>query len=413
MGGGVDVDRCRGDRADMRFFRLLLAVLVCTPALSMPACGGSTAAREPTARCDRELGDDPVGRRVAAFVAAQDAVARRGTELAATLAETCSAMGDALGVERGSHTPGHARAVCEPVIQAIRLNMTELVAGSDLRIEIATVAPICEVAVDGFARCAAKCDGNFDAEQAAFDCEGGELRGTCGAECSGRCAASVEGNCGGACEGTCDGSCTGVCLGACDGECTIVGQDGQCNGVCRGRCQGACSAICSGACSGPCVVGGRLACDGECRGSCSEAFGAPRCTGGIATSSLSPACQAACDASVEAAAACGPATIQVAVTGEATADASDRAGRLRAAIEGNWSRVLTVSASLRKLHEASRGLDQAAALVPGGGTSPPDARAPSARTEECFDGARQSLRNTTHALEEAVSVAASLAAAIG
>lgn len=204
----------------------------------------------------------------------------------------------------------------------------------------------------------AKCEGGCKADVMCTEpdisarCDPGQLSGSCSAECKGTCegsasaAAACEGSCDAKCEGSCEAmggvavDCTGSCSGACNGMCegsagTMMMSTGHCDGTCHGKCDAKCEVSaqapavkCTGKCTGKCqgsckfAAMAKLKCDASCKGGCSVAYTAPKCEAKLTPPMCKgdAKCQANCNASGSARAECKPPSVQIAFTGDISAN---------------------------------------------------------------------------------------------
>lgn len=322
------------------------------------------------AECRGDFGANASARKLEAFLTATNTFVTTANELEGELYEACGRMGRDLEIPEAEMQPTgqvpRVKAACERVAQQIQADMQAIGAsGAGIRVDVEATPPVCEVRVDGYARCAGECDASFDPGEAHIECEGGELRGSCTAECRGSCSVQASGSCSGSCEGTCSGGCSGSCQGVCEGTCATRGADGQCNGRCEGTCRGTCTAGCSGSCEGQCVAEVTGSCQGECRGGCSVEFQEPRCTGTVRPPRVEAECQASCDARLEAEAECRPGQARVNIAGGLSPEAEAKAARLRAAFEHGYGSILAAAKKLERLGRAGRAMIQIGGEVPG------------------------------------------------
>lgn len=361
------------------------------------------------AECRGDFGTNAAARKLEAFLSATNTFVTTAAELETTLINSCEQMGRDLEIPAAEmaasgNTP-RVKAACERVARQIHEDMQFIGAsGAGVRVEVQASPPVCEVRVDGYARCAGECDASFDPGEAHIQCEGGELRGQCSAECHGHCSVEAHGQCSGSCEGTCSGGCSGTCSGACEGTCATRGSDGQCNGRCEGTCRGTCSAGCSGSCEGQCVAEVNASCQGECRGGCSVEFQEPTCTGTVRPPSVSADCQASCDARIEAEAECRPGSARVNVTGGMSPEAEAKAARLRAAVEHGFGAIAVVTKKLERLGRAGARMIEISTEVPGAVGSLGLAAA------ACATSAVSLLPQATASVSVSVEVSASMSA---
>ncbi len=311
--------------------------------------------------CDADFGTNEAAMKVESFLLATSTFVGTAAELETSLKSACTRMGAELGVAPGT---GDARAVCQPVVEKLRAELTDLSGSEHLTIAIESRPHVCEVSIDAYAQCAAQCDATFDPGQVQLQCEGGELRGQCSAECTGRCAVEAHGQCGGACEGTCSTSCTGTCHGECEGTCRTRGADGQCNGACTGTCHGSCSSGCTGSCEGTCEMSAQASCSGECRGGCSVAYTEPRCTGTVRQPNVRADCRADCDTRMNAQAHCTPGYTHVNVTGRVATNLEERVAHLRNAIQLSFGEIMAIHSKLERLGASAQAMGESARGLP-------------------------------------------------
>lgn len=322
------------------------------------------------AECRGDFGTNASARKLEAFLSATNTFITTAGELETSLYEACERMGRDLEIPAAEMQPTgqvpRVKAACDRVARQVQEDMQFIgQSGAGIQVDIQASPPVCEVRVDGYARCAGECDATFDPGEAHIECEGGELRGSCTAECRGSCSVQASGSCSGSCEGTCSGGCSGSCQGVCEGTCATRGADGQCNGRCEGTCRGTCSAGCSGSCEGQCVAEVTGQCQGECRGGCSVEFQEPRCTGTVRPPRVEAECQASCDARLEAEAECRPGEANVNITGGLTPEAEAKAARLRAAISHGFGSIRVAAKKLERLGRAGRRMIEIGGEVPG------------------------------------------------
>lgn len=321
----------------------------------------SSGEQQQSRACDSDFGTTEAAMKLESFLLATSRFVGTAAELDGSLKDACTRMAGELGVTPGT---GDARAVCQPVVEKLRSEMSDLRASAHLTIAIESRPPVCEVSLDAYAQCAAACDASFDPGHAELQCEGGELRGTCSAQCTGRCAVEAHGQCSGGCEGTCSASCTGVCHGECEGTCRTRGADGQCNGACTGTCHGTCSAGCTGSCEGTCEMSAQASCSGECRGGCSVAYTEPRCTGTVRPPSVRADCRADCDARIHAEAHCTPGYTRMNVTGRVASNLEERVTHLRNAINMGYGEIMAIKLKLERLNAAASDMGASARELP-------------------------------------------------
>ena len=221
--------------------------------------------------------------------------------------------------------------------------------------------PTCSVSASASMNCQAGCTvkADCDVKLNPPQCSG-SLEVSCDATCEASATTptiSCEGKCGGDCSGSCQatGGVAVDCKGKCDGTCSAkadgtggIQADGSCDGKCDGKCEIAsdasvrCSGSCGGKCTGNCEVADGSAsvkCDGECKGKIEPLS----CSGGElkASCDLDANCEANCKASASAKAECTPPSIDVKITGEATANLA----KLKATLQANFGGI--VSAQLK------------------------------------------------------------------
>lgn len=354
--------------------------------------------------CDSDFGATEAAMKVESFLLATSTFVGTAAEIENSLKDSCTRMAAELGVTPGS---GDARAVCQPVVDKLRSEMSDLRGSGHLTIAIESRPPVCEVSVDAYAQCAAQCDATFDPGHAEIQCEGGELRGQCSAQCTGRCAVEAHGQCSGVCEGSCSTSCTGTCHGECEGTCRTRGADGQCNGACTGTCHGSCSSGCTGTCEGSCEMSAQASCSGECRGGCSVAYTEPRCTGTVRPPSVRADCRASCDARMNAQAHCTPGYTHVNVSGRVASNLEERVTHLRNAINMGFGEIAAMHAKLERLGASAREMTQTAGQLPRAlGDLGLGATA-------CFTAATAALPRASASISVSIEVSASFSATAG
>ncbi len=312
---------------------------------------GAAGAQNVSSQCLGDFGDTSPAQKLEAFIMATSRFVAAAGEIDLTLHDTCASMGKELGMSEGD-LEGDTKTVCDGVAEELRDMLTDLRVDAKVDIAVEAVPPRCEVSMDAYAECAAKCDVNVDPGKFDVKCEGGEIVGKCEAECRGSCSVDVKGQCSGACQGTCQGGCTGKCMGVCNGTCVAKNADGTCNGRCDGVCEGTCSAGCTGQCTGQCTVQGQASCQGECHGGCSVAYKEPRCTGEVREPSIDAECEAHCDARVHAEAKCTPGQARMEARGQIDSNIGERVARVRQAIQNGIPMIRMLNAKLAMLQHA-------------------------------------------------------------
>jgi hypothetical protein len=352
---------------------MLLSLTMCTPAsLTTPEglSGAAGGGGEISGACTADFGTQKAAQRVETFLVATSKFTGTAAELEASLLETCKNMGKALDMsdedyEAKSPDEPAVRATCGAVSAKLGAELSDLKASGNLQAKVVATPPRCEVNMNAYADCAAKCEVDVDPGKLELDCKGGEIVGKCSGECRGECHAKVDGQCSGACEGTCSGGCSGICQGACDGECKTKGADGQCNGECKGTCEGSCSAGCQGSCSGECAVKGDASCEGECHGGCSVAYTEPRCTGTVEPPKMDADCKASCDAKINAEAECTPGHAELSVTGDVKSNIQPKVERVSKAVRIGFGNLMAIREKLERLQASGSLMVSTARDVPG------------------------------------------------
>ncbi|MBX3190999.1 MAG: hypothetical protein KF819_28645 [Labilithrix sp.] len=226
--------------------------------------------------------------------------------------------------------------------------------------------PQCRVSVAAKVACQATCTHADRCDVVhPFECAGGSLDVLCKGTCRPRGTSPLA--CEGRCEGTCTGSCSALqgtpiaCDGRCDGVCspdgveaTGIQPDGSCKGRCSARCvprsltPAPCTGWCEGTCEGVCAATseGAMKCDGICEGETKLLTCTAKLEGGC---DVTPACNAACDASVAAAADC-PVVVPTLAFDPSTR-AEDRGRALAVAIETHLPAILSARARLTGMKE--------------------------------------------------------------
>lgn len=321
------------------------------------ASGGGGGATGLSSQCQGDFGASKAAVKLSSFLGATAKFAHAAADLETSLLDSCTSIGKELGMS-GADLAGDTKSVCDAVSAKLNAELRSVRAEGNVKIDIVSTPPRCEVSMNAYADCAAKCEVDVEPGQVELQCEGGQISGTCTAECTGECSVEVQGVCKGSCEGTCSGGCTGTCQGVCDGKCSATGADGQCNGRCDGTCQGTCSAGCKGSCEGECWMKSQASCSGECRGGCSVEYQEPKCSGQVRPPKVSADCKASCDAQLEAQATCEPGHTEVKVAGGAKVDEAKLA-RVRAALQAGYGQMLATGEKLRRLKRAGQELKKA------------------------------------------------------
>jgi hypothetical protein len=381
------------------------------PAGSQTA-GGEQQATLPS-QCTGGWGAGGAAARVQGFFGATSALLHAAADVPDQLFGLCRNMGRELGMP-ASQLEGDLRTVCDAVSNRLRSEVGDLRAEANLRIEVVSTPPRCEVSMDAYAQCAAECDARYEPGQIDLQCEGGYIAGQCEGRCQGECHAEVQGKCGGVCEGSCGGSCQGSCNGVCDGTCSVQGPDGQCAGRCRGTCHGSCDAGCQGQCEGECWVKGKARCEGTCRGGCSVEYKKPYCTGTVKPPQVEASCEASCDARFSAEASCEPGHTEVYVSGDVSSNLEERVARVRNALQAGYGGVLAVQLKLQRLRAASGEMRTATANLRGVGR---ELGSGAVRFGACLSDAgaalAQAAGNIGVSVEVSVSVSASVSGSAG
>ena len=286
--------------------------------------------------------DAAVATKLKAATAASVEVKGFSDQIDADLIKGCGGMAKDLGVA-GDFKDG--KSACDAALKAITDTKAKL--GANAKIALVTVPPRCEVKIDAYADCGAKCDVNVKPGSAEIKCEPGKLSGKCDAECSGTCDVTAAAKCDGTCNGTCDvavqgATCSGTCNGKCDGKDSKAACGGKCDGKCEG---GSIKGECKGKCGGTCELKAKAKCEGTCSGDCSVKFKEPKCSGEMTPPQMSADCKAHCDTQMSTKAECTPAKVGVAITGAADAKA---AAALKTAFENNLGLILKVAIGIGK-----------------------------------------------------------------
>lgn len=392
---------------------ILAALLVgCPPPLDDGTSGDGTSGGETTlAMCRGDFGDSADGRKIGSFIRASGRFTAAAADLSRSMKDGCEAIGTALGLTAADFAPQGdelpVRASCRATAAKLSSEIRELQAQANLRVEVISTPPRCEIDIDAYAGCVAECDVDYTPAQVDLQCEGGYLYGRCEAECSGQCSVRVQGACNGQCEGTCQAGCTGTCQGYCEGNCSARGADGQCNGTCDGVCRGTCSGGCTGGCEGECWVDGHASCEGSCRGGCSVDYQEPRCTGTVRPARVEADCDASCDARVRADVQCQRGETHIVITGEVGPDHEARVARLRAALSATWPALQETARRLRTLGEAG------ADVVESGRGMRGRVRALGARAVACVGAAITALPIATAQISVSIEVSVEVSASVG
>jgi hypothetical protein len=351
---------------------LFLLLSTCTPAsLAAPeGLSGAAGGGELSSSCTADFGTQKAAQQVETFLLATSKFAGTAAELESSLLDTCKSMGKALEMKDEDYkakSPDEpaVRAVCGAVSAKLGAELSDLKASGNLHAKVVATPPRCEVNMEAYADCAARCEVDVDPGKLELECKGGEIVGKCSGECKGECYADVEGKCSGACEGTCSGGCSGICQGTCDGHCKTKGADGQCNGECDGTCQGSCSAGCQGSCSGECAMKGEAQCNGECHGGCSVAYTEPRCSGTVEPPKMDAHCKASCDAKINAEAECTPGHAQLSVTGDVKSNIKPKVERVSNAVRVGFANLMAIHEKLARLKASGSVMVTTAEKVPG------------------------------------------------
>jgi hypothetical protein len=380
-----------------------------------PASGGTAGGEQATlpSQCTGGWGDGGAAARVQGFFGATSALLHAAADVPDELFNLCRRMGTELGMP-AAQLNGDMRTVCDAVSSTLRSELNDLRAEANLRIDVVSTPPRCEVSMDAYAQCAAECDATLEPGKVDLQCEGGHIAGQCDARCQGECNVDVQGKCGGACEGSCGGSCQGTCNGTCDGQCTMRNADGTCAGRCQGTCHGSCDAGCQGECKGECWVKGQASCKGTCRGGCSVEYKAPYCTGEVKPPRMEASCEASCDAQFSAKAECKPGHTEVTITGDVSSNLEQRVARVRNALRAGHGGILAVQAKLQRLRGAATNMRSATANLRGVGSS---LGAGAVRFGACLSDAgaalAQATGNLSVSMEVSVSVSASASGSAG
>ena len=331
-----------------------------------PSTGGGGGGTGLSSQCQGDFGAGEAAVKLTSFLGATAKFAHAAADLESSLLQNCQAIGRELGMDGGALS-GDTKTVCDSVSAKLSAEIRSVRAEANLKIDIVSTPPRCEISMNAYADCTAQCEVDVQPGQVELECEGGQISGQCSAECTGECSVEVQGVCKGSCEGVCEGGCSGTCQGICEGNCSATGADGQCNGACNGTCQGSCSAGCKGSCQGECWVSGQASCSGECRGGCSVEYQEPRCSGTVKPPKASAECRASCDAQIEAQASCEPGHTDIAVSGGATVDEAKLA-RIRSALRAGYGQMLATGEKLRRIKRAGQELKTAGKNLKGVGS---------------------------------------------
>ena len=352
---------------------VFLMLSMCTPSsLATPEglSGAPAGGGELSGSCTADFGTQKAAQQVEAFLLATSKFTGTAAELESSLLKTCKSMGAALDMKeddykaKSSEEPA-VRSACNAVSAKLAAELSDLKAQGNLQAKVNATPPRCEVNMDAYADCAAKCEVDVDPGKLELECKGGDVVGKCSGECKGACYAKVDGECSGSCEGTCSGGCSGICNGHCDGTCKTKGADGQCNGACDGTCEGTCSAGCQGSCSGQCAMKGKADCNGECHGGCSVAYTEPRCTGTVEPPKMDADCKASCDAKINAEAECTPGHAELSIKGDVKSNLEPKVARVRKAIRIGFADLMAIQAKLELLAASGSQMVSTAKEVPG------------------------------------------------
>jgi hypothetical protein len=380
-----------------------------------PASGGTAGGEQATlpSQCTGGWGGGGAAARVQGFFGATSSLLHAAADVPDQLFGLCRNMGQELGMP-AAQLDGDMRTVCDAVARNLRGQVDDLRAEANLRIEVISTPPRCEVSMDAYAGCVAECDARYEPGQVDLECEGGYIAGECEARCQGECNVDVQGKCGGACEGSCGATCQGTCNGVCDGQCSVQGADGQCAGRCRGDCHGSCDAGCQGQCDGECWVKGKASCNGTCRGGCSVEYKKPYCTGTVKPPEVEASCDASCDARFSAEAECTPGHTEVYVSGDVSSNLEERVARVRNALRAGHAGVLALRLKMQRLQAAAGNLRTATANLRGVGR---ELGSGAVRFGACMSDAGAALAsaagNLGVSLEVSVSVSASVSGSAG
>lgn len=293
-----------------------------------------------------------------AFMIAAGSFARAAGDIDSTLVSVCRGLGTDLGMTDAEINANgtDTRAQCTAVNGKLQSEIAAIRAAR-LTTRVERTEPVCKTRVQEYRACIQRCEPRVvEQGRVEYQCQGGEMRGSCGASCSGRCAVEVNGQCGGACEGTCSGSCTGQCNGICEGTCSSRDAQGNCTGTCQGTCRGRCSAGCTGSCQGRCELSGQASCSGECRGGCSVEYQAPVCTGRIVPPEVRTECRESCDSTQIEYRECTPGQTRIVVDGTAAADAMARSQRVQTAVSARVPQITAIGARVADLGQAGEAL---------------------------------------------------------
>jgi hypothetical protein len=270
--------------------------------------------------------------------------------------DLAAAQPDQVAAEANTDKVKKAQAWCSLATRAI--STARFVVQGSVSVDFAP--PACEASVGAKGECQAKCSGSATCDVRANPprCEGGTLTIACKGSCTAQGSQAVS--CEGTCTGGCSGSCTaedGVqCAGTCEGACSVpTNADGSCSGVCKGTCaQTPPKVQCTGTCSGKCDAACKGSASGsvKCDGSCSGDYEALSCTGGKLAGgcTVDPKCDANCNASVQAKAACRPPVVVVRIVGAADVVA---AGRLTSTLEAHLPTAIAIHARLEAVVSAT------------------------------------------------------------
>jgi hypothetical protein len=376
--------------------------------------GGGTSGGERDAQLDqcaqRDWGSAQAALKLEGFLLATSDFLGAAADVQDSMTRTCKKMGRELGVSSAAMSGG-VKDVCNPVVEKLRSEMGDIRGKANLNVKVVATPPRCEVDMDAYAECTAKCEAELEPGEVDVQCEGGHIVGQCSAKCTGECNVDVQGTCQGTCEGTCTAQCQGTCKGECEGECSSTGADGQCNGQCDGACHGTCEGGCQGSCEGECWVSGKAECNGECRGGCSVDYEKPRCTGEVKPPKASADCKASCDARLNAKAECEPGKAKVVVDGNVSSNLKSKVDRVKAAIRSGYAGIEATGEKLRRLQRTGQELRRASSRLKGSFQA---LGAQAIRAGQCVTLAGSALPsalgNVSASLEVQVSMSASVTA---
>ncbi len=282
----------------------LAAAALWLPAFAQGCSGGDGGSGNGS--CDKGT-----SAKVEAFAGAVDKLVSLSEGLALKVGTACAAIATDLGKTPPTLGKPQDSGFDDRVNQACLMAKAAVDAEVKAGVTIGVVLVGGECSIDAKAQfdCEAKCavSGSCDPGSIEARCDPGELSGQCSATCTGACSVtsgSVD----------CAGDCSAKCNGMCEGTCVATGKAGACTGACKGKCTGGCPGTCK-------VVAPTAKCGGSCKGGCSVKYTAPKCEGVLKAPmcNIDADCEAGCNAQAQFNATCSPPTIDIEVTGMASA----------------------------------------------------------------------------------------------